>query len=586
MGKDVVMTAAVPANASAPLTFTKDLEFPKDELYFYFHFSEVQALQANQTRENLSSSELTGTIATGIQNLTHLQKLDLSNNNLTGLVPEFLANMKSLMLIDLRNNKLNGSIPKTLRDREKKGLQLFVDDDKCLSSSCAPQKKFPVMIVALAASAVVVIAMVLILIYVFRKKKGSSHVEVMPPVDITTTSISGRLIETKRRRFTYPEIVEMTKNFQNALGEGGFGVVYHGYLNVSDQVAVKVLSHSSSQGYKHFKAEVELLLRVHHINLVGLVGYCDERDHLALIYEYMANGDLKDHLSGKQGDSFLKWTTRLRIAVDAALGLEYLHYGCRPSMVHRDVKSTNILLDGQFMAKIADFGLSRSFKVGDESQVSTAVAGTPGYLVPEYYRTSRLAEMSDVYSFGIVLLEIITNQHVFDQTREKLHIAEWVASALNGGDLTRIVDPNLHGQYNSRSLWRALELAMSCANPSSERRPNMSQCKSEASVKSRKFGMVAWIRPSRTASALDIIGEFDCCIRMDSNRWRTGSDCRIESQPRARIGTRRGVLRLGVEPLPSILESLGETFFSREGTAIVGLSQVPGERRGYDPDAQ
>ncbi|EOA23308.1 hypothetical protein CARUB_v10019082mg [Capsella rubella] len=596
--QDVLMTAAVPANASAALSFTKDLEFPKDELYFYFHFSEIQALQANQTREfsilwngevifptlspkylkastlysvspfvcevgkcllelkrtqnstlpplltaievftvidfpqsltnedeviainnikdthklsriswqgdpcvprqflwdglsckemnvstppritslNLSSSGIMGTISIEIQNLTHLEKLDLSNNNLTGLVPEFLANMKTLMFIDLRKNNLNGSIPKSLRDREKKGLQLFVDgDNTCLSNSCVPKKRFPMMIVALVASAVLVIIVVLTFICVFKKKKRSVQMEVMPTMDTASKSISEQLIKTKRRRFTYSEVVEMTQNFRKALGEGGFGIVYHGYLKKSDQVAVKVLSQSSSQGYKHFKAEVELLLRVHHINLVNLVGYCDEKDHLALIYEYMPNGDLKDHLSGKQGGSVLEWTTRLRIAIDIALGLEYLHYGCQPPMVHRDVKSTNILLDDQFMAKIADFGLSRSFQLGDESQISTAVAGTPGYLDPEYYRTSRLAEMSDVYSFGIVLLELITNQRVFDQARGKLHIIDWVAFVLNRGDITRIVDPNLHGEYNSHSVWRALDLAMSCANPSSDKRPNMSQ---------------------------------------------------------------------------------------------------------------
>ncbi|KAF2541870.1 hypothetical protein F2Q70_00035752 [Brassica cretica] len=242
----------------------------------------------------------------------------------------------------------------------------------------------------------------------------------------------------------------MTNNFKRALGEGGFGVVYHGYLNGSQPLAVKVLSESSSQGYKHFKAEVELLLRVHHINLVNLVGYCDERDHLALIYEYMCNGDLKDHLSGKRGGSVLSWTTRLRIAVDAALG-------------------------EQFSGKIADFGLSRSFQLGDESHVSTVVAGTPGYLDPEYYRTGRLAEISDVYNFGIVLLEIITSQRVIDQTREKPHITEWMGFMLNRGDITRIMDPKLHGDFNSRSVWRAIELAMLCANPSSEKRPNMSQ---------------------------------------------------------------------------------------------------------------
>ncbi|KAG7564667.1 Protein kinase-like domain superfamily [Arabidopsis suecica] len=604
--QNVLMTAAIPANDSAPFSFTQELDSPTDELYLYLHFSEVQSLQANESREfdilwsgevvydafspdylnittihtntpvtckdgkcnlelrrtknstlppllnaiefytvvkfpqletnetdvvaikdikatyelnritwqgdpcvpqkfrwdgldcnsldtltlpritslNLSSTGLKGNIAAGIQNLTHLEKLDLSNNNLTGGIPEFLANMKSLSFINLSKNNLNGSIPQALLKREKEGLKLSVDEKtRCFPGSCVTttKKKFPVMIVALVSSAVVVIVVVLVLIFVFKKKKPS-NLEALPPSsntpreNVTSTSISDTSIETKRKRFSYSEVLEMTKNLQRPLGEGGFGVVYHGDINgSSQQVAVKLLSQSSTQGYKEFKAEVELLLRVHHINLVSLVGYCDERDHLALIYEYMSNKDLKHHLSGKHGGSVLKWNTRLQIAVDAALGLEYLHIGCRPSMVHRDVKSTNILLDEQFTAKIADFGLSRSFQLGDESQVSTVVAGTPGYLDPEYYRTGRLAEMSDVYSFGIVLLEIITNQRVIDPAREKSHITDWTAFMLNRGDITRIMDPNLHGDYNSRSVWRALELAMMCANPSSEKRPSMSQ---------------------------------------------------------------------------------------------------------------
>ncbi|CAN6917034.1 unnamed protein product [Brassica oleracea var. botrytis] len=308
-----------------------------------------------------------------------------------------------------------------------------------------------------------------------KKEKDIKSCRRTPWANFTPTSISEAKIETQKRRYSHAEVMEMTNNFKRALSEGGFGVVYHGYLNGSQPVAVKVFSESSSQGYKHLKAEVELLLRVHHINLVNLVGYCDERDHLALIYEYMCNGDLKDHLSGKRGGSVLSWTTRLRIAVDAALGLEYLHIGCQPSMVHRDVKCTNILLGEQFSGKIADFGLSRSFQLGDESHVSTVVAGTPGYLDPEYYRTGRLAEISDVYSFGIVLLEIITSQRVIDQTREKPHITEWMGFMLNRGDITRIMDPKLHGDFNSLSVWRAIELGMLCANPSSEKRPNMSQ---------------------------------------------------------------------------------------------------------------
>uniref|UniRef100_M4CR60 Protein kinase domain-containing protein n=1 Tax=Brassica campestris TaxID=3711 RepID=M4CR60_BRACM len=215
------------------------------------------------------------------------------------------------------------------------------------------------------------------------------------------------------------------------------------------------------------------VLRKKKPSVVG-VGYCNERDHLALIYEFVPNGDLRPHLSGKAGRSIINWSSRLRIAMEAASGLEYLHTGCIPPMVHRDVKTTNILLDEHFKAKLAHFGLSRSFPVGGESHISTMIAGTPGYIDPEYYSTSRLTEKSDVYSFGVVLLEIITNEPVLDHARAQTHITQWVGFELNSGDINSIMDPYLQGDYDSHSAWRALELAMSCSNPSSTRRPSMS----------------------------------------------------------------------------------------------------------------
>ncbi|XP_019096758.1 PREDICTED: receptor-like protein kinase At3g21340 isoform X1 [Camelina sativa] len=438
------------------------------------------------TSLNLSSSNLTGIIVQDIQNLIHLQELDLSNNNLTGEVPEFLADIKSLLVINLSGNNLNGSVPQTLL--QKKGLQLNVEGNSdliCPDGLCvnkagnggANKKNLVVPIVASVAS-VVVLGFALALFFVFKKKKTSNNQGPESYTQVSearTTGSSEPAIMTKNRRFTYSEVVTMTKNFARVLGKGGFGMVYHGTVNGTEQVAVKMLSHSSSQGYKEFKAEVELLLRVHHKNLVGLVGYCDEGENLALIYEYMANGDLKEHMSGKRGGSILNWETRLKIVVESAQGLEYLHNGCKPPMVHRDVKTTNILLNEHFQAKLADFGLSRSFPIEGETHVSTVVAGTPGYLDPEYYRTNWLNEKSDVYSFGIVLLELITNQPVINQSREKPHIAEWVGVMLTKGDIQNIMDPNLYGDYDSGSVWRAVELAMSCLNPSSTRRPTMSQ---------------------------------------------------------------------------------------------------------------
>ncbi|XP_010487696.1 PREDICTED: probable LRR receptor-like serine/threonine-protein kinase At1g07560 [Camelina sativa] len=413
---------------------------------------------------DLSSSELTGIIVPGIQNLTELQRLDLSNNNLIGGVPEFLAKMKSLLVINLSGNNLSGSVPQALLDKVKKGLKLNIEGNPnlCSSGSCNKKKNSIMLpVVASLASLAAIIAMIALLFVCIKRRPSSGK----------GPSSSQQSIVTKKRRYTYAEVLAMTNNFERVLGKGGFGMVYHGYINGTEEVAVKLLSPSSAQGYKEFKTEGELLLRVYHTNLVSLVGYCDEKDRLALIYQYMANGDLKQHLSGS---SIISWVDRLNIAVDAALGLEYLHIGCKPLIVHRDVKSSNILLDDQLHAKLADFGLSRSFPVGDESHVSTRVAGTFGYLDHEYYQTNRLSEKSDVYAFGVVLLEIITNKPVIDQTRDMPHIAEWAKFMLTRGDLSNIVDPKLQGVYDSGSAWKALELAMTCINSSSRERPNMS----------------------------------------------------------------------------------------------------------------
>ncbi|CAA7020884.1 unnamed protein product [Microthlaspi erraticum] len=385
--------------------------------------------------------------------------LDLSNNNLTGRVPEFLAKLKLLTFIHQGNPNL-------------------CSDPSCESGG-NNKKKLLLPILASAASVGIITAVLLLVILFYRKKRSST--------DLRPSIVANK------RSFTYEEVKVMTNNFERTLGEGGFGVVYHGNLNSNEQVAVKVLSQSSAQGYKQFKAEIDLLLRVHHINLVSLVGYCEEGQHLVLIYEYMSSGNLKQHISGEFSSSPLSWENRVRIAAETAQGLEYLHIGCKPPMIHRDIKSTNILLDNNYQAKLGDFGLSRSFPVGSETHVTTNVAGSPGYLDPEYNRTNWLTEKSDVFSFGVVLLEIITSQPVIDQTREKSHIGEWVGFRLTNGHIKNIMDPSLVDDYDSSSMWKVLELAMSCISPTSSGRPNMSQVANELqecllSENSRKGG--------------------------------------------------------------------------------------------------
>ncbi|CAN6985855.1 unnamed protein product [Brassica oleracea var. botrytis] len=315
----------------------------------------------------------------------------------------------------------------------------------------------------MSVAGVFALLVILAIIFVVRRRIKKAR----GPISVNASGV-----KSKDLKITYHEVLKITKNFERVLGKGGFGTVYYGNLD-DTQVAVKMLSHSSAQGYKEFKAEVDLLSRVHHRYLVGLVGYCDDGDNLALIYEYMANGDLSENMSGKRGGNVLTWEKRMQIAVEAAQGLEYLHNGCQPPMVHRDVKTTNILLNERYGAKLADFGLTRSFPIDGDCQVSTAVAGTPGYLDPEYNKTNSLSEKSDVYSFGVVLLQIITNQRVIDKTRERTHIVEWAVLMLTKGDLRNIIDPKLMGDYDTNGAWKMVELALACVNPSSDRRPTM-----------------------------------------------------------------------------------------------------------------
>ncbi|KAL5575496.1 hypothetical protein UlMin_017195 [Ulmus minor] len=282
--------------------------------------------------------------------------------------------------------------------------------------------------------------------------------------------------KSKEQKFTYSEVLKITNNLERTLGRGGFGTVYHGLIDKDNQVAVKTLSPSSVQGYQQFQAEVKLLMRVHHRNLTSLVGYCMEGPNMALFYEYMTNGDLDSHISAY----ILNWERRLQIALDSAQGLEYLHNGCRPPIVHRDVKTTNILLTENFHAKLADFGLSKAFPTDGGTHVSTIVAGTPGYLDPEYTQTSRLTEKSDVYSFGVVLLQIITSRSaIISRSHERTHISQWVNFMLANGDIKSIVDQRLRGDFEVNSVWKAVEIAITCVSPMSTRRPNMSQVVSE-----------------------------------------------------------------------------------------------------------
>ncbi|XP_024022495.1 putative leucine-rich repeat receptor-like serine/threonine-protein kinase At2g19230 [Morus notabilis] len=336
---------------------------------------------------NLSSSGLKGEVAPSIASLKMLKILDLSNNNLTGTIPEFLAQLSSLRVLNLKGNNFTGPVPDALTKRAENGLLLSIDTSPsstpCTSGSCGKKKtNFVVPLVASLGGVLFLILTLLAVLWALnRKKQQKTKDSRVDTVNVESNEEYFPSFVSKKQELTYPEIQRITNNFERVLGEGGFGKVYHGYLN-GIQVAVKILSPSSVQGHRQFHAELKLLLRVHHKNLTTLIGYCNEASNIALVYEYMAMGNLRSHLSGSS-KNILSWEDRLRIAIDTAQGLEYLHNGCKPQIVHRDVKSTNILLNERMQAKLGDFGLAKFFPTEGGNYIATSIAGTPGYIDPE-----------------------------------------------------------------------------------------------------------------------------------------------------------------------------------------------------------
>ncbi|KAF5453081.1 hypothetical protein F2P56_028020 [Juglans regia] len=415
---------------------------------------------------NLSSSNLTGEISASFSSLQAMQSLDLSYNDLTGPLPELLAQLPNLSTLDLRGNNLTGIVPEALLEKSRDGklmLRLDENPDLCPPTSCKRRKKkdFVIPLVASSIAAVLVLLLIFSALAIYRRKRQGM--------------VAKSNIKTKSRQYSYSEVVSITNDFKTIIGGGGFGNVYLGMLEEDTKVAVKFLRPSSNQGYKEFQAEAQLLTIVHHQNLVSLVGYCDEGGNKALIYEYMANGNLLQHLSGTNAN-ILSWNKRLHIAVDAAHGLEYLHNGCRPSIIHRDLKPSNILLNDHMQAKIADFGLSRAFSTDSDSHVTTRPAGTFGYLDPRSHATGKVNKKSDVYSFGIILFELISGRPaIIRGSMEDTHILDWVIPMIERGDIQNIVDPRLEGEFNTNSAWKAVEIAMSCTLATAIQRPDMSQ---------------------------------------------------------------------------------------------------------------
>ncbi|KAL4388381.1 hypothetical protein GQ457_09G009350 [Hibiscus cannabinus] len=304
--------------------------------------------------------------------------------------------------------------------------------------------------------------------------------------------------------FTLRDLELATNRFsaENVLGEGGYGVVYKGRLINGTEVAVKKLFNNLGQAEKEFRVEVEAIGQVRHKNLVRLLGYCIEGVHRMLVYEYVNNGNLEQWLHGAmQLYGSFTWEARMKVVLGTAKALAYLHEAIEPKVVHRDIKSSNILIDDDFNGKVSDFGLAKLLDSG-ESHITTRVMGTFGYVAPEYANTGLLNEKSDIYSFGVLLLETITGRDPVDYDRlaDEVNLVDWLKMMVGTRRAEEVVDPNLEIRPSTRSLKRALLVALRCVDPHAVKRPKMSQVVQMLEADVYPFREDRRNRKSRTAS--------------------------------------------------------------------------------------
>ena len=483
------------ANSNFNITWV----FPVDPSFSYFiraHFCDIMSdslntlvfdlfINSDIAIESLDLSSITNDLAVPYYK-DFVSNASADSNTLTVSVgPDTMADITNATMNGLEIMKISNAL------RSLDGLSSV---GSLLPSSPSKKNKIGI-IVGCVVGAVAAIASVGLCYYclVGRKSKATQQGHPWLPLPLygnsqtmtrmsTTSQKSGTAScislasSNLGRFFTFQEILDATNKFDEKLllGVGGFGRVYKGTLEEGTNVAVKRGNPRSEQGLAEFRTEIEMLSKLRHRHLVSLIGYCDERSEMVLVYEYMANGPLRSHLYGTDLPS-LSWKQRLEICIGAARGLHYLHTGASQSIIHRDVKTTNILLDDNFVAKVADFGLSKTGPALDQTHVSTAVKGSFGYLDPEYFRRQQLTEKSDVYSFGVVLMEVLCTRPALNPVlpREQVNIAEWAMTWQKKGMLDQIMDQNLVGKVNLASLKKFGETAEKCLAEYGVDRPSM-----------------------------------------------------------------------------------------------------------------
>ncbi|MQM13556.1 hypothetical protein Taro_046481 [Colocasia esculenta] len=445
---------------------------------------------------DLSNNQFSGEIPGSLGDLKNLNYLRLNNNSLSGPCPESLSNVKGLTLLDLSFNNLSGSLPKiSARTFNIIGNTLicgssswtncsavsldplsFPPDDLRPQSQPEGAKSRKVAITFGASVGSVTVVMIGVGLFLWWRHRHHQQIFFDVNDQYDPEVRLGHL-----RRFSFKELRVATDHFnsKNILGKGGFGIVFKGCLQDGTIVAVKRLKdYNAAGGEVQFQTEVELISLAVHRNLLRLCGFCTTENERLLVYPYMPNGSvasqLREHIHGKPA---LDWPRRKRIALGTARGLLYLHEQCDPKIIHRDVKAANILLDEDFEAVVGDFGLAKLLDHRD-SHVTTAVRGTVGHIAPEYLSTGQSSEKTDVFGFGILLLELITGQKALDFGRlanQKGVMLDWVRKLHQEDKLFMMVDKDLKNNFDKVELEEMVQVALLCTQYHPSHRPKMSE---------------------------------------------------------------------------------------------------------------
>ncbi|XP_010523517.1 PREDICTED: leucine-rich repeat receptor protein kinase EMS1-like [Tarenaya hassleriana] len=456
---------------------------------------------------DLHGNKFTGEVSSGFGNLMQLEYLDVSLNRLSGQIPEKVCALPNLHFLSFADNMFKGDVPSSgiCKNLSKasfsgnKGLCGRITGLNCKIRGHLDQTN---LLNAWGLGGIVIGSIFLVFATIFSlrrwvvmrnvRQRDTERTEecrlkgfIEPNLYFLSGSRSKEPLSINVATFEQPllklslaDILQATDNFckKNIIGDGGFGTVYKASLPSGKTVAVKKLSQVKTQGNREFIAEMETLGKVKHPNLVSLMGYCSFREEKLLVYEYMKNGSLDHWLRNQTGIlEVLDWPKRLQIATGAARGLAFLHHGSIPHIIHRDIKASNILLDNEFKPKVADFGLARLISAC-ETHVSTDIAGTFGYIPPEYGQSGRATTKGDVYSFGVILVELVTGKEPTGpdfKESEGGNLVGWVFQKINKGNAAEVLDPMVLTRVSKPSMLRVLQIAVLCLAETPSNRPAM-----------------------------------------------------------------------------------------------------------------